>query len=98
MFTVLTFLRDDDRFNAPEIRSAKASLNCRENYGDTAIGYVQLKREGDLCIVKCRVCPEHKVRNKSYSTTLIITEATEKIIDVQCHDCAAATGIYEYMQ
>ncbi|XP_018374671.1 PREDICTED: uncharacterized protein LOC108768651 [Trachymyrmex cornetzi] len=92
MFTVLTFLRDDDRFNAPEIRSAKASLNCRENYGDTAIGYVQLKREGDLCIVKCRVCPEHKVRSKSYSTTLIINEATEKIIDVQCHDCAAATG------
>ncbi|KYM93678.1 hypothetical protein ALC62_15720 [Cyphomyrmex costatus] len=53
MFIVLTFLRDDDRFNAPEIRSAKVSLNCRENYGDTAIGYVQLKREGDLCIVKC---------------------------------------------
>ncbi|KYN12328.1 hypothetical protein ALC57_15499, partial [Trachymyrmex cornetzi] len=67
-----------------------------ENYGDTAIGYVQLKREGDLCIVKCRVCPEHKVRSKSYSTTLIINEATEKIIDVQCHDCAAITEIACY--
>ena len=26
MFTVLEFLRDDDRFNGPEIRSAKVSL------------------------------------------------------------------------
>ncbi|XP_039302545.1 uncharacterized protein LOC105203324 [Solenopsis invicta] len=92
MFAVLEFLKDDDRFNAPEIRCAKASLNCRESYGDAAVGYVQVKREGDLCIVKCRVCPEHRVRSKAYSTTLIINEATEKIIDVQCHDCAAATG------
>jgi len=28
---------------------------------------------------------------------LSINEITEKIIDIQCHDCAAATSIYEYI-
>ncbi|XP_012054781.1 PREDICTED: uncharacterized protein LOC105617840 [Atta cephalotes] len=78
----LEFLRDD-RFNAPEIRSAKTSLNCRESYGDVAIDYVQLKHE-NFC-VKYRAYPEHKVQSKAL-TTLFINEATKKI-DIQCHDC-----------
>nr|CAI5831835.1 unnamed protein product [Callosobruchus analis] len=36
----------------------------RENYGDADVGYVQLKREGHVCLVKAKICPEHKVRNK----------------------------------
>ncbi|KAK2578407.1 hypothetical protein KPH14_012739 [Odynerus spinipes] len=75
-----------------EIRGAKASLACRESYGDEAIGYVQLKREKSICTVKCRICPEHKVRSKAYSVTLILDQIEEKILDVNCHDCAAATG------
>ncbi|GBP23012.1 Beta-1,3-galactosyltransferase 6 [Eumeta japonica] len=34
--------------------------SSRESYGDDAVGYVQLKRESNICTVKCRVCPEHK--------------------------------------
>ncbi|XP_023312172.1 uncharacterized protein LOC111692403 [Anoplophora glabripennis] len=31
---------------------------ARENYGDNAVGWVQVKRDGDVCIVKARVTPE----------------------------------------
>ncbi|XP_077275587.1 uncharacterized protein LOC143904644 [Temnothorax americanus] len=68
--------------------------SSRESYGDEAIGYVCLKRDGSLgtCIIKCKVCPEHRVRNKGYSVTLTIHEKDEKVIDVECHDCAASSG------
>ncbi|KAK2579099.1 hypothetical protein KPH14_008498 [Odynerus spinipes] len=69
---------------------------CRESYGDEAIGYVQLKREKSICTVKCRICSEHKVRSKAYSVTLILDEIEEKILDINCHDCAAATGGCKY--
>lgn len=67
--------------------------SSRESYGDQAIG-VCLKRDESLgtCIIKCKVCPEHRVRNKRYLVTLTIHEKDEKVIDVQCHDCAASSG------
>ncbi|XP_046735004.1 uncharacterized protein LOC124404715 [Diprion similis] len=92
IFMVTEFLKADDRFNAAEVRGAKASMACRESYGDKAIGYVQLKREGNICTVKRRVCPEHKVRSKAYVATITINEKDNEIQNVQCHDCAAATG------
>lgn len=66
---------------------------CRETYGDSAIGYVCLKRESSKCTVKARICPEHRVRSKSYSVTLIVDEEEEKVFSVECHDCAASLGI-----
>lgn len=70
--------------------------NCyrssRESYGDQAIGYVRLKRDESLGIVQCKVCPEHRINNKGYSITLTIHEKDEKVIDVQCHDCAVSSG------
>lgn len=49
------------------------SRSSRPLYGDDAINYVQLKREGNICTVKCKICPEHKVHAKLYSckTTLL---------------------------
>ena len=46
----------------------------RESYGDKAIGYVQLNRKNDICTVKGRVCPDHRVRSKAYAVTLTINE------------------------
>jgi len=68
--------------------------SSRESYGDQAIGYVCLKRDKSFgtCIIRCKVCPEHRVRNKGYSVTLTIHEKEERVIDVQCHDCAASSG------
>lgn len=69
--------------------------SSRQNYRDSAIGYVCLKRENLFCTVKAKVCPEHRVRNKAYSVTLIINEETESIINVECHDCAALSGRFD---
>ena len=44
--------------------------SSRETYGDAAIGYVCLKRDENLCILKALVCPEHKVCDKLYQVTL----------------------------
>ncbi|GBP79461.1 hypothetical protein EVAR_48925_1 [Eumeta japonica] len=53
-------------------------LSSRPSYGDDAISYVQLKREGNICTVKCKICPEHKVHAKLYAVTLIVDEDEEK--------------------
>lgn len=58
------------------------------------IGYVQIKREGNICTVKGKICPEHKVRGKSYSQTITLDEQAEKVISCVCHDCAASSGIF----
>lgn len=65
---------------------------ARESYRDEAIGYVQVKREGTKCTVKCRVTPEHKVKSKPYHCTLVCNENEEKVESVVCHDCAANQG------
>lgn len=66
--------------------------SARESYGDDAIGYVQLHRERGLCTVKCKMCPEHKVRTKAYNVTMIVNENDSEIVSCQCHDCAASAG------
>lgn len=53
---------------------------------------MQVKREDPICVVKGKICPEHKVRSKAYSVTLEVDEGEDKIIDIKCHDCAAAAG------
>ncbi|KAH9630941.1 hypothetical protein HF086_015304 [Spodoptera exigua] len=69
------FARNKD-FCEAEYRNVKTSLSSRESYGDDAVGYVQLHRDSTfkLCTVKCGVCPEHKVRTKPYSVTVIVDE------------------------
>lgn len=68
--------------------------SSRPSYGDDAISYVQIKRDPatNVCTVKCKICPEHKVHAKLYTVTLIIDEEEEKVISVQCHDCIASQG------
>lgn len=39
-------------------RSGKGS------YGDSTVGYVKLKRDGNACIVIGKICPEHKIHTK----------------------------------
>lgn len=67
--------------------------SSRENYGDSAVSYVNLKRENNVCIVKGSVCPEHKNRNKPYRVTIIVDEEKENVQHALCEDCAASAGI-----
>lgn len=51
-----------------------------------------MKQEGNICTVKCKICPEHKVHAKLYAVTLIVDVDEEKVISIECHDCVAAQG------
>ena len=64
----------------------------RESYGDSAVGCVEVKRENNICIVKCKICPEHRIRLKNYTVVMEVNEAEERIIKAQCLDCAASEG------
>ncbi|XP_060808563.1 uncharacterized protein LOC132903725 [Amyelois transitella] len=86
------FLANNKEFCSSEFRNVKTSLSSRPSYGDDAISYVQLKREGNICMVKCKICPEHKVHAKLYAVTLMVDENEEKVVSIQCHDCVAAQG------
>ena len=46
----------------------------RPSYGDTTIGYVCVKKEGETCIVKAAITPKHKVRHTNYKVITIINE------------------------
>ncbi|VEN48622.1 unnamed protein product [Callosobruchus maculatus] len=91
-FMVAAFFANSPLYKSAEIRGIKADSAGRENYGDAALGYVQLKREGHLCTVKAKICPEHKVRNKDYLVTLVVNEQSETVEDVSCNDCPASLG------
>ncbi|XP_046971064.1 uncharacterized protein LOC124538106 [Vanessa cardui] len=66
--------------------------SSRDSYGDDAVSYVQVKREGKLCTVKCKICPEHKIHAKLYNCTLILDEEEENVLSVRCEDCVASQG------
>ncbi|TGZ52775.1 Uncharacterized protein DBV15_11267 [Temnothorax longispinosus] len=86
MFMVCKYVKNNDNFNAALLRSAMQKLTCnssRQNYGDSAISYVCVKRENLICTVKAKVCPEHRVRNKVYFVIVIVNEENESIINVE---------------
>ncbi|KAK9729881.1 hypothetical protein QE152_g15662 [Popillia japonica] len=47
------------------MEGTKAAKSARENYDDNTVGYVQINRDGDKCIVKGKVSPEHKKYKKN---------------------------------
>lgn len=53
---------------------------------------MQVKRDGDLCTVQGRICPEHKVRAKPYTVKCLVNEKDRLIEKVDCMDCAASAG------
>lgn len=64
----------------------------RESYGDNAVGYVQVKRENQLCTVKAVITPEHRVSKKGYEVTVICNEDDEEVLSATCDSCAASLG------
>ncbi|XP_011884086.1 PREDICTED: uncharacterized protein LOC105571227 [Vollenhovia emeryi] len=91
-FMVIDYVKHEERFNDPEVRNSKMSLSSRVCYGDSAIGYVSLRRQQSICTLKARVCPEHRVRNTPYTVTMLVNEEQKIINSVECEDCPAALG------
>ncbi|XP_053622229.1 uncharacterized protein LOC128681925 [Plodia interpunctella] len=89
---LMQYMHENECYNVAETRSAKALLASREAYVESAIGFVEIKCEGNLCTVKCRVTPEHKIKGKLYPVTAVIDENSEKILKLECTDCAASAG------
>ncbi|XP_051156314.1 uncharacterized protein LOC127278577 [Leptopilina boulardi] len=73
-------------------RKLLLAVSKREEYGDKAVGYVEVKREGYLCTVKARICPEHRVGSKPYIVICTVDEKDDEIKKITCQDCAASTG------
>lgn len=70
------------------------SRSARQNYGDNAIGYVQVYREKttSLCYLKAKITPEHRINNKNYNVSYEINESEKEVIKVICDDCVASQG------
>ncbi|KAJ8946144.1 hypothetical protein NQ314_008966 [Rhamnusium bicolor] len=51
----------------------------RDSYGDSAVGWVQVRRDKNLCTVKAKISPEHNVKKKQYAVTCIIDEDSESV-------------------
>ncbi|GBM95521.1 hypothetical protein AVEN_161419-1 [Araneus ventricosus] len=90
--SMFSFLGKNPDFMGAEIRGIKTKRSGRESYGDNAVGYVQVRRDGNLCTVKAKVTPEHSLRKKAYDVTLLCNEVEEEILSVTCDSCAASLG------
>lgn len=66
----------------------------RKNYGDVAIGWVQVKRINCFCTVETSICPEHKVRSKDYTVRVVVNEKKddEHVVTAQYLSCTASEG------
>ncbi|RVE42580.1 hypothetical protein evm_012777 [Chilo suppressalis] len=91
---VVTFFVQSAEFSSVEMKGTKLLRSTRESYGDYAIGYVQIKRDGELCTVKSRVTPEHKVRKEGYRVTVILNETQSLVQSCQCEDCPTHFKVY----
>lgn len=66
------------------------SRSAGEDYGDDAIGYVQLLWRDGLCETAARITPGHRVATKLYSVTAIINELEDEILNVHSHSTTRA--------
>ncbi|KAF4513956.1 UNVERIFIED_CONTAM: hypothetical protein B566_EDAN018198 [Ephemera danica] len=89
-FMLANFFSAAEKFIQPEIRNVKTAKNMRAEYGDSSIGYVQLKREGIISHLRAGVCPETWTRKQSYNVTLSMDDRT--ILNVDCLDCKGSKG------
>ncbi|GLV37568.1 uncharacterized protein CBL_20380 [Carabus blaptoides fortunei] len=91
-FMVANYIKSHECYTSTELRGVKASRASREEYGDNAIGYVQVKRDVEKCIVKGKITPEHNVTRKGYAVEIQVDEKNAAIEHVTCGDCAASEG------
>ncbi|KAK3877365.1 hypothetical protein Pcinc_017920 [Petrolisthes cinctipes] len=76
----------------PAMKHVKLKRSVGEDYGDDAVGYVQLQRKDGMCEITARITPEHRVTTKPYRVVAVINKKEEEILEVKCQDSAAAQG------
>ena len=66
--------------------------SAREEYGDDAIGYVQVQTHSRVIIINGKVPREHRVSPAPYGVTVSINTETGGIEEASCHGCQARHG------
>jgi len=89
-----TFSRTNSLHIAPEIRNVKTTINSRASYGESAIGYVQVKRENNIITVLAAVSPQQNVTSPSYLTEVVFDAKKNIITSASCDEsgCEAASA------
>ena len=85
--TIMTFICSVPGISTSELRHRKSERSAGADYGDDAVGRVELYRAEGSCFLKAEVCPEHRVSNKTYKVTAVVREITSEVIDLSCHGC-----------
>ncbi|KAJ8679197.1 hypothetical protein QAD02_014984 [Eretmocerus hayati] len=89
---LIMFFTQNGCFSSPELKNVKSIRNMHSNYGDQAVGYVQILRQQYHCTVEAKVCPEHTINTKNYNVIVRIDEQEEIISKAECQDCTASQG------
>ncbi|XP_026684191.1 uncharacterized protein LOC113470159 [Diaphorina citri] len=92
MVTVLEFFKTNSNFFLSELRGIKAQRSTRDNYGDVAIGRVEVGRNQSHCIVRGEVTPEHKVNLSAYKVSITLNEVQDVIEEAKCCGCKGAAS------
>ncbi|XP_044759885.1 uncharacterized protein LOC123317422 [Coccinella septempunctata] len=92
------FFSRNTNYLSVEMKGMKNMKAARSGYGDDAVGYVQLKRENSICLIKGRIVPEHKVRSKPYFVEATIDESTDEIKNCVCESCVASQGMFQHLK
>ncbi|KAL0803217.1 hypothetical protein ABMA28_017318 [Loxostege sticticalis] len=82
------FVRVDSR-NLPKV-DLPMLLHDNDVYNASEIREIPI--EGNKCVLKAKVTPEHRIRSKMYTVSVTIDEDSETIEDIICDDCAASAG------
>ncbi|KAI4468042.1 hypothetical protein MML48_2g00016748 [Holotrichia oblita] len=78
-----------DTHNLP---SVDVEMLCDFMASTASFSGVKAFRENDVCTVRGRVCPQHKVKQKPYAVACKIEEKAKKIQSINCLDCVASAG------
>lgn len=73
------------------IKSCFSYRSASADYGDTAIGYVKLKRVNLMCTVKASITPQTSVNNSPYAVSVDVNEGDRSVSNASC-TCQASAG------
>lgn len=91
-FTVHTFYCNNPNFVNTEVKNIKFIKSAHMDYINDAVGFVQICRNDNICVVSSSVTPDHKVQEKIYIVKIKINEQEEDILSSQCEDYVASKG------
>lgn len=88
---VISFLMNNADHYASEYRHKKTLDLAKSTYSDSAVGWVQVKENGDTSEVKMAITAQHRA-DQTYLVIIKINVRQEEILSGECNGCAASAG------